>query len=137
MGLESLDSDRRSCAGDLTVTPEVHEDATRPTRRRFLKWTGGTIAGLSVGSAAFLGRLVAFTPTAQAVTDFDCRGYSGTCSFNCVGACEIYQSCCYSGGLDYCCCTCYAGPGACNPSAFRSHARCRTFVRDLCCCAYC
>ena len=135
MDPQSSDPSRGACAGaDVVEDPSGRASGT--TRRRF--FTRGALTAASLGAAGILGRMVAFTPTALAVTDFSCVGYSQTCNFSCTGVCQNFQSCCRTSfGSDYCCCTCYAGPGACNPRYFRAHGRCRTFLRDLCCCAYC
>jgi hypothetical protein len=105
-------------------------DRHRSTRRRFLGWATGAV----VGSSALVGKLVGFRPT-PAYGAGSCIMYDDlNCDFSCYGAYDTFQSCCRTSLRDdYCCCTCYEGPGVCTPKLFRSHAVCKTF-NSLCCC---
>jgi hypothetical protein len=104
------------------------------TRRKFLKW--GTV--LVVGASAGIGKLVAFTPTAAAITDISCSPLNYfAIDFGCIGQCQPFQSCCrYTYAGAYCCCTCYAGPYNCQPATFRARAY-KTVSNSRCCCATC
>lgn len=104
MGNQSLDQRRGSAIEHNLVT--VCENAKRgangarktssrgsttsgTTRRRFL-WRGAT-----VGAAAFLGRLVGFTPSASAQLT-SCTNWTGGSCLYCLGECDATQSCCYA-----------------------------------------
>lgn len=122
-------------SGASPTGDEAGYEPARPTRRRFLKWAGG----LTVGASALMGRPVGFMPTAQAAP-FSCAPFdalsAGGC-LNCVGTCESFQSCCrYTIAGSLCCCNCFAGPFACNPSFFRAEVYCTVF-EGLCCCGTC
>lgn len=109
-------------------------EQTGSTRRKFIKWT----AAGSIGASALLGSLVGFTPTAQALRDFNCRNVFN-CFQSCLGTCEPFQSCCrmnISGPDQFCCCTCHAGPYKCQPATFRARSHC-TGLADQCCCTTC
>jgi hypothetical protein len=109
------------------------------TRRRFLKWTTGVV----VGASALTGKLVGFTPTAEAAPIAGtCKPYSpgtpGNC-LACFGTCESLQSCCRAlidGAPPYCCCTCPGGPLSCFPTVFRAENYCQG-SEALCCCGTC
>lgn len=109
------------------------KEPRRSTRGKFLKW--GTV--LVVGASAGVGKLVSFTPTAAAA-DFNCRPIDPwNCDFGCTGVCSGFQSCCRHGISPeyYCCCTCYAGPYACQPRVFKARAYCSPILQ--CCCSTC
>jgi len=108
--------------------------AQRSTRRTFLKWGTALVIAASVG----VGRLVAFTPTAAAISDLSCYPLNFfEIDFGCIGQCQPFQSCCrYSYAGAYCCCTCWAGPYNCQPATFRARAHYDT-TNSRCCCATC
>lgn len=125
----------RLAAGDVDAE---RSPLQAPTRRRFLKWAAGAVTGASM----LTGKLVGFTPSAEAAP-YSCSPYDplGDFCFNCTGVCNPFQSCCKAllgglGGNPYCCCTCAAGPSACSPQFFEAENYCQLF-QALCCCGTC
>ena len=114
---------------------------SRPTRRRFLKWSGALV----LSATTITGKLVGFAPTVAEAAPYSCTPYNwiagnnGAC-FNCFGFCDAFQSCCravLASPNPYCCCSCFSGPLACNPLVFRAENYCQATGEALCCCGTC
>lgn len=132
--------------GRAAAAPRADEEsvppAPRPTRRRFLKWSGALV----IGATTLTGKLVGFAPSVAEAAPFNCVGYNwitqgnGAC-FNCTGVCDPFESCCRavlnSPNPNCCCGPCPGGPYACNPQVFRAENYCQFTGQALCCCGTC
>lgn len=129
--------------GNSPTSPDRETTASRSggmiatTRRRFIAATGAA----AVGASALLGKLVAFSPTANAAVNLNCYPMPSI-DYSCWGTCEPFQSCCRAGTKDgnpvTCCCTCPEGPYQCKPATFRARAlSIEGPDNDKCCCATC